>query len=41
MAKAIKIYNDEINNNIIANIEKSKGFWMGTGFEHIANDIFL
>lgn len=36
---AIKIYHEEVE-EIFDNIKNSKEFWMGTGFEHIANDIF-
>lgn len=36
---AIKIYNEEVF-SIAENVEKSKVFWMGTGFEHIADDLF-
>jgi hypothetical protein len=37
--KAIKIYNEEIK-EIASNIQNSKEFWMGTGFEQIADDLF-
>jgi len=39
MKIAIKIYCDTIH-DISQNIQKGKAFWMGTGFEEIADDIF-
>ena len=39
MRKAKQIYNEEVS-DIIINIRKSQAFWMGTGFEKIADDIF-
>jgi len=39
MKTAIKVYCDTVQ-DISRNIQNSKSFWMGTGFEEIADDLF-
>jgi hypothetical protein len=40
LAKVIRIYGEEVDREIIHNISMSKDFWLGSGFERIADDIF-
>jgi len=35
-----KLYDEIVNPNVILNIKGSEQFWMGTGFENLADDIF-
>jgi hypothetical protein len=39
LSKTVEIYNEEVS-DILSNIKKSKPFWIGSGLENIADDIF-
>jgi len=39
LGKAIKFYQEEVD-NVYINIQQSKIFWQGSGFEKIADDLF-